>query len=120
MCSELVTVLYEDRSQQTRRGHANLEQISAREATLLMDQPLKKGQPISFSAQGFDFYGDVESTEYDSTLGWFIKIRLSRFSRWSGRMFVPEHYLALCASTAAPPEEVTSFECVKVFTLKSS
>ena len=99
LCSELVSVLYEDKMNHTRSTVANLERISATSATLLTDEPLEPGDAISFAAKGFDLYGRVESVDADQTLGYFTKIELDRNSRWHGRMFVPEHFLALCVST---------------------
>lgn len=96
LCSELVRVLYEDHSRRTRAMIANLEQISLNYAVLLSDDCPQHGDPIMFDAQGHDFYGTVESIEPDETLGWFTKIKLDARSRWHGRLFVPEHFLALC------------------------
>jgi hypothetical protein len=117
LCSEMVTVLYEDRSRRTAEKTANLEEISSKTATLLLDEPLDPGQPISFTARGFDLYGEVESQDQDAILGWYVKIRLSRFSRWCGRMFVPEHFLALCASSASPAPAIGA-DGTRVFTSK--
>lgn len=97
-CSELVKVLYEDRFGKTREAVANLEEISSRSATLLFEDKIDPGLPISFCVKGHDMYGLIESSAADPTLGWFIRIRLNQFSRWCGRLFVPEHFLALCAS----------------------
>lgn len=105
-CSELVKVLYEDRFGRTREAIANLEEISSKSATLLFDDPLDRGLPISFSVKGHDMYGLIESSAADPTLGWFVRIRLNQFSRWCGRMFVPEHFLALCASARMEPEMI--------------
>ena len=98
-CSELVSVLYEDRSRSTRSTTANLEQISPNYVVLLSDTRLPPGRPVAVEAQGHDLYGTVESVEMDETLGCFTKVKLDATSRWNGRMFVPEHFLALCAFT---------------------
>ena len=92
---------------------ANLEQISANSATLLTDEPFEPGHAISFSVKGFHLYGSVESVDTDQTLGYFTKIKLDRKSRWHGRMFVPEHFLALCISTRPDLPQSSS----QVFTL---
>jgi hypothetical protein len=98
LCSELVSVLYEDASRHTHQAVANLEEISASTATLLSEEKLDLGRPISFSIKDHDLYGVVESSVFDPILGWFSKIKLDRLSRWHGRLFVPEHLFALCAS----------------------
>ena len=106
LCSQLVTVLYEDHSWKTHHATANLEEISYTTATLLSENNVESGLPISFHAKGQDLYGVVESSELDATLGWFITIKLDPFSRWHGRLFVPEHFLALCASAISDVTEV--------------
>ena len=98
LCSQLVRVLYEDDARNTHRAVANLEEISASTATLLSEEKLESGRPISFCVKDHDLYGVVESTFLHPVLGWFSKIRFDRSSRWHGRLFVPEHLFALCAS----------------------
>jgi hypothetical protein len=116
LCSELVSVLYEDSSRQTRSMVANLEEISPDSAALLSEQPFAVGTAISLMLKNNDLYGITESNEYDPILGWFTTIRFDRSSRWSGRRFVPEHFLVLCSLSE------TDYPCVspgtpsKVFT----
>ncbi len=98
LCSELVRVLYEDASRNTRQAMANLEEISASTATLLSEEKLESGRAISFCVKDHDLYGVVESSFLHPVLGWFSKVRFDRSSRWHGRLFVPEHLFALCAS----------------------
>ncbi len=103
LCSELVNVLYEDRTGNVHQTTANLEDISAGSAELLLfDNILQLGSAISFCAKDHDMYGVVQSCEEDPILGWFARIRLDRPSRWSGRKFIPEHFLAMCS--ASEPE----------------
>src|SRR6266481_3352504 len=96
LCSELVNVLYEDRQRQVHQTTANLEDISSGSAELLLfDDILQPGLPISFCAKDRDLYGVVQSCEQDPTLGWFARIRLDKSSQWSGRKFIPKHFLPL-------------------------
>jgi len=95
-----VSVLYEDGSRQTHSTIANLEEISRDTAALLTEDRLASGTAISLTLKESDLYGVVESNEYDPILGWFATIRFDRSSRWSGRRFVPEHFLALCSLAA--------------------
>jgi hypothetical protein len=116
LCSELVNVLYEDSSRQTQSTIANLEEISPETAAVLSEQPLAVGTSISLTLKSNDLYGVAESVEYDPLLGWFTTIRLDRSSRWSGRQFVPEHFLALCSmGTATQPGDPKTAPS-KVFT----
>ena len=117
LCSELVSVLYEDRSRSTRSMIANLEKISSDYAILLSDQRLQTGWPVAFDAQGHDLYGTVESVEIDETLGCFTRVKLDAASRWDGKQFVPEHFLALCAFTQKVGLDAPSRTCPKAFTL---
>ena len=103
LCSELVNVLYEDRQRQVHQTTANLEDISSGSAELLLfDDILQPGLPISFCSKDHDLYGVVQSCEQDPILGWFARIRLDKSSRWSGRMFIPEHFLSI--RSASEPE----------------
>jgi len=109
LCSELVSVLYEDHAGHTHQAVANLEEISSTEAILLTEEQPPSGLPISFCAKQHDLYGVVESSELHPELGWFVKVKLAGSSRWHGRMFVPEHFIALCQSTFSDvTEDVTS------------
>jgi len=99
LCSELVNVLYEDRQKNVHQTTANLEDISSNSAELLLfDNILQPGTAISFSAKDHDLYGVVQSCEQDSILGWFARIRLDKSSQWSGRKFIPEHFLPICSA----------------------
>ncbi|HEY6392275.1 MAG TPA: hypothetical protein VIX89_13400 [Bryobacteraceae bacterium] len=105
LCSELVSVLYEDRQGNVHQTTANLEDISAGSAELLLfDNILQPGAAISFCSKDHDSYGVVQSCEQDPVLGWFARIRLDRSSRWSGRKFIPEHFLPLRSA----PEPATA------------
>jgi hypothetical protein len=118
LCSELVSVLYEDSSRRTHRTVANLEEISSDTAALLSELPVAVETPISFTVKDNDLYGIAESVEYDPLLGWFTTVRFDRSSRWSGRRFVPEHFLALCSMRPTTRPCVPETAPLKVFTLK--
>jgi hypothetical protein len=108
LCSELVSVVYEDHSRAIHQAVGNLEEISSTGATILFEERLESGLPLSFHAKGYDLYGIVESSDIDDDLGWFVKVKLESTSRWSGRMFVPAHFLALCASAFSPEAEAVA------------
>jgi len=100
LCSELVSVLYEDRQKNVHQTTANLEDISAGSAELLLfDNILQPGAAISLCSKDHDLYGVVQSCEQDPVLGWFARIRLDKSSRWSGRKFIPEHFLPMHSAT---------------------
>jgi hypothetical protein len=93
LCSELVNVLYEDRSLILNQIVANLEEISSTRATLFVEERLEPGSPVSFHAKGHDLNGFVELSEYHETLGWIVQIKLDPDSRWDVEMFTPDHSL---------------------------
>src|SRR6266404_9189651 len=96
LCSELVSILYEDSDRRVHQTTANLEDISAGSAELLLfDDILQPGSAISFCSKDHDLYGVVQSCEQDPILGWFARIRLDKSSQWSCRKFIPEHFLPL-------------------------
>ena len=76
LCSEQVKVLYEDECWNTLSAIANLEEISACSATLLLDENPQPNRHIAFSVKGHDLYGIVESADVDEALGCFVKIKL--------------------------------------------
>jgi hypothetical protein len=96
LCSELVSILYEDVNGRVHQTTANLEDISSGSAELLLfDNILQPGLALSFCSKDHDLYGVVQSCEQDPILGWFARIRLDKSSQWSGRKFIPEHFLPL-------------------------
>jgi hypothetical protein len=107
LCSELVSVLYEDRRHNVHQTTANLEDISPNSAELLLfDNILQRGTAISFCAKDHDLYGVVQSCEQDPILGWFARVRLDQSSRWSGRKFIPEHFLPICSASELEVQEL--------------
>jgi hypothetical protein len=91
LCSELVNVLYEDRSLILNQLVANLEEISSTHATLLVEERLQPGSAVSFHAKGHDLNGFVESCDYHEILGWIVEIEFDSRSRWNAAMFIPDH-----------------------------
>jgi hypothetical protein len=108
LCSELVTVMYHDHFQGIHEAVANLEEISSTEATLLVEENLEPGLPVSFRAKGHALQGVVESNDFDPDLGWFVQIELDSNSPWSALMFVPEHFLALFDPAFSPETEAVA------------
>jgi hypothetical protein len=101
LCSEIVKVFYEDDFQNTRQSVANLEEISSRSVTLLCDQELKAGRPVSICLKDHDLYGTVASATYERHLGWFAVVQLEPSSEWSPHWFLPEHSFRVGAVASA-------------------
>jgi len=97
LCSELVTVLYEDQPGEVCQVTANLEEISTTSAVVLLEERPRLGAPISLEIKGHDLYGIVTSSLYDATLGWFVSITLDPESCWRRESITPRHLLAVCS-----------------------
>jgi|HubBroStandDraft_1064217.scaffolds.fasta_scaffold889543_1 hypothetical protein len=100
LCSELVTVIYEDYPGKLCQSTANLEEISLTSVMVLLDEKPRVGSPISVTAKGRDLFGLVTSRIYDAALGWFVTITLDADSTWRREWFSPKHLLAVCGCSA--------------------
>jgi len=107
LCSELIPVLFEDTTGRTRREVVNLEEISANSAVILSEKEMERGCPVAMSIKGNELYGHVETCSYDEGLGWFIRVHLHKDSSWSGRRFLPDHFLAIRIEEPAEVEQPT-------------
>lgn len=106
LCSELVSVLYEDRSRQTRQTVGNLEEIASESAVLCLEESVQRGRAISFRVKNHDLYGIVDSCVSDPQLGYFVTVALDKSSRWSEKWFTPEHLLSLWKTTETEERHV--------------
>jgi hypothetical protein len=104
LCSELVTVIYEERPGELCETTANLEEISMTAAVVLLDEKPHLGSAISLTVKGRDLFGLVTSRLYDRTLGWFVNITLEPDSTWGREWFSPKHLLEVCTCSS---EEAT-------------
>jgi hypothetical protein len=97
LCSELVTVTYEEQPGEIRQATANLEEISTTSAVVLLDEKPKLGASISLSIRNRDLFGVISATLYDATLGWFAIVALDAASLWNRQWITPKHLLEICA-----------------------
>lgn len=104
LCSELVSVLYEDRSRKTRQTLANLEEISETSAVLCLEERVQRGRAISFRCRNHDLYGIVESCVAHPQLGFFVTMTLDKSSQWSEKWFTPTHLVSLWKSAEEETE----------------
>ncbi len=96
LCSELVTVTYEEQPGEIRQTTANLEEISAECAVVLLEEKPSLGSTISLSVKGRDLFGVIKANLYDATLGWFAVVALDAASHWDPDWFSPKHLLEIC------------------------
>jgi hypothetical protein len=116
LCSELVTVIYEEQPGELHQTIANLEEISMTSATILLDEKPRVGAPICMTLKGHDLFGVVLSRSFDNTVGWLVTVSLDPDSTWSPECFSPQHLLGVClqCAEAALPREVETLEIFKV------
>ena len=96
LCSELVTVTYEDSLGQLCQTAANLEEISTTGATILLEEKPHLGSAIFLTLNERHVFGRVMSTIHDSVLGWLVKIALDADSKWNLEWFSPQQLLTIC------------------------
>jgi hypothetical protein len=96
LCSELVTVTYEEQPGEIHQATANLEEISTTCAVVLLEEKPKLGSTISLAIKDRDLFGVIKATLYDATLGWFVIVALDAASLWRREWFSPKHLLEIC------------------------
>jgi len=96
LCSELVTVTYEEQPGEIHQMTANLEEISSTCAVVLLEEKPSLGSAISLSVKGRDLFGVIKGHLYDATLGWFVVVALDAASLWNRDWFSPKHLLDIC------------------------
>lgn len=104
LCSEIVQAIYEPKAGEIRQTTANLEEISATSAVILMEERPRLGAPISLSIQDHDVFGVITASDHDPVLGWFATIALEPESSWNEGQVSPKHLLSICCCAG---EDVT-------------
>jgi hypothetical protein len=96
LCSELVTVTYEEQPGEIRQTIANLEEISTDRAVVLLEDQPQLGASISLAIKGCDFFGVIKARLHDTALGWFAIVAFDAASLWNRAQFAPRHLLGMC------------------------
>jgi hypothetical protein len=92
LCADLVDVKWKDPTGRTRRGVANLEDISLSGACLQVDRPVPLGTNFYISYPNGELFGKVKYCVFRE-IGYFLGIEFEPGSRWSQRHFRPQHLL---------------------------
>ena len=92
LCADLVDVQWKDQSGRTRRGVANLEDISLSGACLQVDRPVPQGTTLRMSYPNGELAGIVKYCVYRE-IGYFLGVEFEPGNRWSQRHFRPQHLL---------------------------
>ena len=92
LCADLVDVQWQDQVGRTRRGVANLEDISLSGACLQVERPVPLGTAFHISYPNGELSGTVKYCVFRE-IGYFLGIEFEPGSRWSQRQFRPQHLL---------------------------
>jgi hypothetical protein len=92
LCADLVDVVWKDPSGRTRRGVANLEDISLSGACLQVDRPVPLGTPLRISYPNGELTAVVRYCVFRD-IGYFLGVEFEEGSRWSQRHYRPQHLL---------------------------
>jgi hypothetical protein len=92
MCADMVEVRWSERSGKTCRATALLEDISTSGACLQLEIPVPLGIDIRWTTPGQEFRGTVRYCVYRE-IGYFAGVEFEFSSRWSKRVFTPQHLL---------------------------
>jgi len=92
LCADLVDIQWKDPTGRTRRGVANLEDISLSGACLQVDRPVPLNTVLRISYPNGELLGIVKYCVFRE-IGYFLGIEFEPGSRWSERHFRPQHLL---------------------------
>jgi len=92
LCADLVDIQWRDPSGRTRRGVANLEDISLSGACLQVERPVALGCALEISYPNGELSGKVKYCVFRD-IGYFLGVEFEQGSRWSQREYRPQHML---------------------------
>jgi PilZ domain len=92
LCAEMVDVQWKDKSGRTRKGVANLEDISLSGACLQFDQPVPLHSDLRISYPKGELLGTVRYCVYHE-IGYFLGIEFGPGCKWTEGEFQPQHLL---------------------------
>jgi hypothetical protein len=94
LCADLVKVHWRDKNGRRREKVANLEDISLSGACIQMDDPLPKETILRITYPKGEFQGRVRYCLFRE-IGYFVGVQFDPGSKWSRRVYKPEHLLDL-------------------------
>ena len=92
LCADIVDVKWKDKSGRTRRGVANLEDISLSGACLQLENPIPLQTMVYITYPKGELLGKVRYCVYRE-IGYFLGVEFEPGCRWSQRQFRPQHML---------------------------
>ena len=94
LCADLVEVCWTDRAGKKLRAMALLEDISPSGACLQVESSMPLGSEIVWGSPGQRFEGRVRYCTYRE-IGYFVGVEFDSRSRWSKKVYRPQHLLDL-------------------------
>jgi hypothetical protein len=92
LCADLVDVDWKDKTGRTKKGVANLEDISLSGACLQMDHPIPLHTQVRIRYPKGQLHGKVRYCVYRE-IGYFLGVEFEAGCRWSQHNFRPQHLL---------------------------
>jgi hypothetical protein len=94
MCADMLEISWKDALGKRRRAVGLLEDISPSGACLQLESPLPLGAQVSWRSGKQEFTGYVRYCSYRE-IGYFVGIEFDLRSRWSQKVYRPQHLLDL-------------------------
>ncbi len=94
MCADMLDVRWKDGTGRKRQAVGLLEDISQSGACLQMEAPLPLGSQIGWKSGKQEFTGHVRYCAYRE-IGYFVGVEFDFRSRWSKKIYRPQHLLDL-------------------------
>jgi len=94
LCADMLEIRWKDRSGKLNTATALLEDISPQGACLQLETPVPLGVELGWEAPKQSFVGLVRYCVYRE-IGYFIGVEFSKSTRWSQRVYAPQHLLDL-------------------------
>jgi hypothetical protein len=91
LCSEIISLHFQDGAGPDRELKANLEEIWQAGAILWTDVRIRQYTSLWFRGGGFEFQGEVIGNTVLNGLGYFIEMRFDRACSWSEQKYRPKH-----------------------------
>lgn len=92
LCADLVDIQWRDQTGRSRRGIANLEDISLSGACIQVERPVPLGSAIRMTYPNGELLGRVKYCVFRE-IGYFLGVEFDPGHRWSQRVFRPQHLL---------------------------
>jgi hypothetical protein len=101
LCADVVEACWTEKSGQTQRAQALLEDISASGACLQFEMAIPLGVTLRWGGAKSEFFGEVRYCVYRET-GFFVGVEFEPQSKWSKTRYKPLHLLDLQQLVEAP------------------